>query len=105
MAICFNNRGFGVFVNIALLPLIDLYLPRMKSTTKMFIATALIVLMCALNVGELSAQGCSMCTQVADASQNEGLNKGILYIFVMPYLILGTIGFFWWRARRKAQAE
>lgn len=51
-----------------------------------------------------------MCAATAESSRSagssaaEGLNKGVLYIFMMPYLILGTIGFFWWRARKKAQA-
>ena len=52
---------------------------------------------------------CAMCAATAESSRAagssaaEGLNKGVLYIFMMPYLILGTIGFFWWRARKKSQ--
>ncbi len=54
---------------------------------------------------------CAMCTAVADeAAQNgssaaDGVNKGVLFLFVSPYLIVGTIGFLWWRARRRAQQE
>lgn len=57
-----------------------------------------------------TAAQCAMCQATAESSREagstvaEGLNKGVLYIFMMPYLILGTIGFFWWRARKKAQA-
>lgn len=56
-----------------------------------------------------SAAQCAMCQATAESSHGagasvaEGLNKGILYIFMMPYLIIGTIGFFWWKARKKAQ--
>ena len=52
---------------------------------------------------------CAMCTAVADeasksgSSAADGVNKGVLYLFLSPYLIVGTIGFLWWRARRKAQ--
>jgi len=52
-----------------------------------------------------------MCTEVADeASKNgssagDGINKGVLYLFLSPYLIVGTIGFIWLRTRRKAQRE
>ena len=52
---------------------------------------------------------CAMCTAVADeAAKNgstagDGINKGVLYLFLSPYLIVGTIGFIWWRTRRKAQ--
>lgn len=54
---------------------------------------------------------CAMCTAVADeASKNgssaaDGVNKGVLYLFLSPYLIVGTIGFLWWRSRRKAQEQ
>jgi hypothetical protein len=51
---------------------------------------------------------CAMCAgQVetahsAGSSVAEGVNKGVLYIFMMPYLITGTIAYFWWRTRKKA---
>jgi hypothetical protein len=54
---------------------------------------------------------CAMCTAVADeamkngSSAGAGINKGVLYLFLAPYLIVGTIGFVWWRARRKARTE
>jgi hypothetical protein len=50
---------------------------------------------------------CAMCSgQVetatsAGSSVALGINKGVLYIFMMPYLIMGTIGYFWWRGRKK----
>lgn len=52
---------------------------------------------------------CAMCTEVADeatkngSSAGDGINKGVLYLFLSPYLIVGTIGVIWWRSRRKAQ--
>lgn len=39
----------------------------------------------------------------AGSSVAEGVNKGVLYIFMMPYLVMGTLGYFWWRGRKKAQ--
>ncbi len=59
---------------------------------------------------ELHAQ-CAMCTAVADeamkqgSSQGAGINKAVLYMFLMPYLIVATIGFIWWRKRVKAKQE
>jgi hypothetical protein len=59
---------------------------------------------------ELQAQ-CAMCTAVADeamkqgSSQGAGINKAVLYMFLMPYLIVATIGFIWWRKRVKAKQE
>lgn len=59
---------------------------------------------------DLQAQ-CAMCTAVADeamkqgSSQGAGINKAVLYMFLMPYLIVATIGFIWWRKRVKAKQE
>lgn len=74
-----------------------------------FILLIFILFILTLSHSNLAAQ-CAMCAATAESSREagssvaEGLNKGVLYIFMMPYLILGTIGFFWWRARKKAQA-
>jgi heme/copper-type cytochrome/quinol oxidase subunit 2 len=54
---------------------------------------------------------CAMCAAVTESSKAEGstqangINNGIMYIFTMPYLIIGTIVFFWLRARRKAKVQ
>ncbi|MFM2305835.1 MAG: hypothetical protein RLZZ367_504 [Bacteroidota bacterium] len=52
---------------------------------------------------------CSMCQATAESSRDagssnsEGINKGVMYLFFTPYLIIGTIGYFWWRSRKKQQ--
>lgn len=52
-----------------------------------------------------------MCTATAESSRDAGssvaesINKGVLYIFMMPYLIIATVGYFWWRAKKKAEAD
>lgn len=52
---------------------------------------------------------CSMCQATAETSRDagssnsEGLNKGIMYLFFTPYLIIGTVGYFWWKKRKEAQ--
>jgi len=53
---------------------------------------------------ELLAQ-CPMCRMAAESNldaggtEGRGLNTGILYLFSMPYLIAGVLGFIWWRNR------
>lgn len=70
----------------------------------------LLVFLVIIFFNDLLAQ-CAMCTAVADeamkngSSQGAGINKGVLYLFLTPYLIVGTIGFIWWRKKAKANAE
>ncbi len=47
------------------------------------------------------AQGCSVCTKVAagmDDKSAKGLNGGIIYLAFLPLIIMGTLGFIWWRS-------
>lgn len=50
-----------------------------------------------------SAQ-CSMCRAVleSEASQTaaEGINDGIMYLMVFPYLLMGGVAYFVWRSFR-----
>lgn len=53
---------------------------------------------------DLFAQ-CPMCKMSAEAdlknggSEGKGLNAGIMYMLSLPYILLGTIGFLWYRNR------
>jgi amino acid transporter len=56
---------------------------------------------------DISAQ-CVMCKAVAedsarDGSIGRGLNRGIVYIMVVPYILLATIGWFIWKRREALQ--
>ncbi len=35
----------------------------------------------------------------------QGLNKGILYLFATPYLIIGGLGYFWYRNRNRQKGD
>lgn len=54
----------------------------------------------------LDAQ-CPMCKMSAESNlaqggtAGKGLNKGILYMFIMPYLLVSTLGFLWYRNRKQ----
>ena len=56
---------------------------------------------------------CAMCrTQLENNVSNgnpgiaAGINTGILYLLIMPYLIILTLGYFWYKSsRRNANAE
>jgi hypothetical protein len=55
--------------------------------------------------GELLAQ-CPMCRATAESNlanggtEGKGLNNGILYMLGMPYILIGTIAFLWWKNRK-----
>jgi hypothetical protein len=49
---------------------------------------------------------CPMCRVGAESALNEGdqtpagLNAGIMYLFATPYLLVASIGFWWWYRNR-----
>jgi hypothetical protein len=60
-------------------------------------------------VADIFAQ-CPMCKMTAESNMEaggtmgNGLNAGILYMLVAPYLIVAGIAIWWWR-NRKSDAE
>lgn len=60
----------------------------------------------------VSAQ-CVMCKTQVEAARSESdeydvssLNKGILYMMTVPYLLIGAVGYFWYRRTHpKPKAE
>jgi len=74
-----------------------------------FILLIVIALIAMLILPELSFAQCPMCKAGAEQSlaagstAAKGLNTGILYLFVTPYLLAITIGFIWWRNNKKSE--
>ena len=64
-----------------------------------------------LQVGSIpTAQAqCPMCKMTAESnlkgggSAGKGLNSGILYMLLTPYLLIGVVGFVWYKNRRKEE--
>lgn len=70
-----------------------------------------IVMMLFLAGADTYAQ-CAMCRGSVESSMGNGrnnvgvgLNTGIVYLFVMPYLLVAVIGYLWYRNSKKLQAE
>ncbi len=70
----------------------------MKSLRVILMVIALLVV-----APELMAQ-CAMCRGTVESTVSDGrsviaseLNFGILYLLVIPYLIVATIGYLWYR--------
>mgnify|MGYP001031530659 CR=1 FL=1 len=71
----------------------------MKKVKILFIVFVLAV----LSTGDAYSQ-CAMCRATiennvsnGDVGIGAGLNFGILYLFVMPYLLIGLIGYLWYK--------
>lgn len=61
--------------------------------------------------GHLWAQ-CAMCRGSVESTMGNGrnnvgvgLNTGIMYLFVMPYIIVAVIAYLWYRESRKARDQ
>jgi hypothetical protein len=75
----------------------------MNKLLKLFTLT-IVLSLSQFSMHEMQAQ-CPMCKMSAESnlraggSAGKGLNTGILYMFVTPYILVGTLGFLWWRNR------
>jgi hypothetical protein len=78
------------------------------SIKKIFLVVVFIVV--GVHCMEIIAQ-CPMCKLSAESnlrdggSQGKGLNNGILYMFVLPYIIVGTLAYLWYKNRKNYDAE
>lgn len=65
----------------------------------------LLVLILTLSVHAVYAQGCVVCTKTAaglDSKSARGLNAGILYLAGLPLVLLGTVGYIWYRHNKNS---
>jgi hypothetical protein len=56
---------------------------------------------------QVSAQ-CALCTKTAQQLGEKpalGLNSGILYLMLMPFVIVGFIGYKWWKNNKEVEGE
>ncbi len=57
----------------------------------------------------LSQAQCAMCRAVLESSENQsiaqGINDGIIYLMIFPYLAIGGIGFFIYRSYKKNKSS
>lgn len=66
---------------------------------------ALIILLILLVIPVAMEAQCSMCRAVLQASDDKGpaigINNGIVYLMVFPYILMGGLGYFLWRSYNK----
>lgn len=72
--------------------------------------TFLVLIFCIVTNSELLSQ-CPMCRMSAESNldnggtEAKGLNNGILYMLSLPYLLVASLGFLWYKNRRKYTSE
>ena len=60
-----------------------------------------ILLILASNIANAQCAMCKAVVESGDVSQAEGLNSGILYLMVFPYLLVGALFYIIIKNRRK----
>ncbi len=82
----------------------------MKNKLSKMLFAVVLVFTLAGSVSPLAAQ-CPMCKMSAESNlknggtAGKGLNAGILYMLLTPYLLVGGMGYWWWRNRKKDPQE
>lgn len=82
-------------------------LETIKNQLPVLLMTVLLLLL--VNYGA-EAQ-CPMCRMSAETNLKAGgtaaagLNKGIIYLLIGPYIMISTVAFLWWRNRRAVKAQ
>ncbi len=69
--------------------------------------TRILILVALILLSEYAGAQCPMCKKAIETGMKEGstvakgLNSGILYLMVLPFLSFATFGFFFWKKARK----
>ena len=66
----------------------------------------IVLVMSMIIVGQGAYSQCSICTKTAQQlgeDTGRGLNVGILYLAAAPLLIVGFIGYRWWKTNKGDQ--
>ena len=70
---------------------------------KAVVIATIILLFCSSSV---EAQ-CAMCRAVLESGENsqtaKGVNNGIMYLMVFPYLLIGAVGYAIYRSRKEVK--
>ena len=80
----------------------------MKQKNLKYALLSLVIIVAMSFYSELAAQ-CPMCRMSAESNlahggtEGKGLNRGILYMFAMPYLLVTTLGIIWWKNRQNVK--
>ena len=78
----------------------------MRLVTSRSFAMIIILLMLLILHSEYAVAQCPMCKIAAESNlenggtAGKGLNMGILYILSVPYMLVGALGYIWWKNKK-----
>lgn len=70
------------------------------------IALTLLLIAVIVCMPEDSMAQCAMCKAQLENkvdAKNTGINSGILYLMIFPYLLIATVAFFWYKQFKKTK--
>ena len=79
----------------------------MKSIHRKYSILFLIIMLLVVLPGMEGIAQCPMCRAAAASNlahggtEGKGLNTGILYMLSLPYLLIATLGFLWWKNKKE----
>ena len=79
--------------------------------TKYLVRFICLLIVCLLFISPDVIAQCPMCKMAAESnlenggSAGAGLNKGILFMLSVPYIIVACLGFVWFKNRNKTEDE
>ena len=79
----------------------------LHSKMKQFL-NILLVLFLLLFISTVVEAQCAVCTKTSSQlgeKPAQGMNAAILYLMMMPFAIVGFIGYRWWKGNKKLEQE
>jgi hypothetical protein len=77
---------------------------------KKYLSLLAVILLLVLSSPKPSSAQCAMCRRIAETNMDnnsnkvgKGLNKGILYMMSIPYILGAAGGIIWYRNRKKIE--
>ncbi len=71
----------------------------------MSLKSILLFLVLSLLIIYTSEAQCAMCRAVLESEEGQetakGINNGIVYLMIIPYILIGVVGFFIYRNKKK----
>ncbi len=92
MALCCNNRCNSIFNDFTLL---------LDMKYKWIFFVTIIAILSSIS----SDAQCAMCRAVLESEEGgqaaKGINNGIMYLMIFPYLLIAAVGFAIYKSRKK----